>query len=98
MSSRLRTSVTRPAQYRSTRSVGSKGSSAWHSVSTSPVPTANPSARSAPPKPTSRRTNGSAIGGDLAEGAAHQSEVVAVLDHRAEGGAGHRGRQRQLAE
>src|SRR5689334_21692883 len=98
MSSRRWTSVTRPAQYRSTRSVGSRGSSAWHSVSTSPVPTASPEERSAPPKPISRRTTGSAIGGYLAERAAHQVEVVPVLDHRAERGAGDRRRQRRLAE
>src|SRR5712671_4443508 len=85
MSSCLLTSVVRPAQYRSTRSDGSRLASAEQYTSTSPEPTASPAARSSPAKRTSRPVKGSSgTGGDLLQVVAHHLEVVAVLDHRAE--------------
>src|SRR5580693_417369 len=90
-------SVVRPAQYKSSKSVGSSGAIAAQYVSTSPVPTVSPAARSSREKPTSSPANGarppgcgtpgppaSGTGGDLGQIAPYQVEVVAVLDDRAQ--------------
>src|ERR1044072_1207815 len=97
MSSRRVTSVVRPAQYRSTRSVGSSTASEAQNACTSPVPTARPAARSEWENSTSSRTK-SGIRDDLPERLADQLEVVALLDDRAERVRGDGLRQRRLAE
>src|SRR5450755_4909918 len=87
MLSRRVTSVVRPAQYRSTRSVGSSGTIAAQYVSTSPEPTASPAERSTAAKSTSTPTKGacSGTGCDLFQVVPDHVEVVAFLHHRAEG-------------
>src|ERR1700683_5215756 len=93
MLSRLVHSVLRPAQYRSTRSEGSRKLAAEVKLRMSPDPIASPAERSSREKPTSvlriggryaACVAGSATGRDLCQVAAHQLEVVAFLDHRAE--------------
>src|SRR5215469_1840434 len=92
MSSRLLTSVVRPAQYRSSRSDGSSCAIAEQYVRTSPVPIVMPAARSSRPKPTSTGANGacsgtstrSGTGGYLCQALAYQLKVVPVLDHGAQ--------------
>src|SRR5215475_9942762 len=67
MSSGLLTRVARPAQYTSSRSVGSSVAAAEQYVSTSPVPTVSPAPRNSRAKPTSTSVNGTRSGtrGDL---------------------------------
>src|SRR5215469_15943799 len=86
MSSGLLTRVARPAQYTSSRSVGSSVAVAEQYVSTSPVPTVSPAPRSSRAKPTSTSVKGSRSGtrGDLFQAVADQVEIVAVLDDRAQ--------------
>src|SRR3984885_6632826 len=93
MLSRLVTSVLRPAQYRSTRSEGSSKLAAELKLRMSPDPITSPAERSSREKPTSvlriggryaARVAGSATGRDLCQVVAHELEVVAFLDHRAE--------------
>src|SRR5262249_10752077 len=86
MSSRLVTSVARPAQYRSARSVQSSGVIATQEARTSPEPTASPARRSSRQNRTSTPVMpGSGTGGDLLQVVPHHVEVVALLHHRAEG-------------
>src|SRR5580704_141361 len=97
MLSRRVTSVVRPAQYRSARSVGSRVLIAVAYASTAPEPTGRPAARSGAAKSASTRTNGkpgatgapaapaSATGGDLFQVLQDQFQVVALLDHRTQG-------------
>src|SRR5215469_5819188 len=89
MSSCRLTSVARPAQYTSTRSDGSSGVMAEQYVSTSPVPTTRPAARSSRANPTSTPANGatarSGTGGDLRHVLAGEIQVVTVLDDSSEG-------------
>src|SRR5215472_16721654 len=86
MSSGLLTRVARPAQYTSSRSVGSSVAVAEQYVSTSPVPTLSPAPRSSRAKPTSTSVNGtrSSTRRDLLQAVPDQVEIVAVLDDRAE--------------
>src|SRR5215472_10023585 len=86
MSSGLLTRVARPAQYTSSRSVGSSVAVAEQYVSTSPVPTLSPAPRSSRAKPTSTSVNGtrSSTRRDLLQAVADQVEIVAVLDDRAQ--------------
>src|SRR5215475_5695165 len=87
MSSFEQASVVRPAQYKSTRSAGSRTPAAVQYVATSPVPTRTPAARSARPNPTRTpaKPGCSATGGDLLELVEDQAEVVLVLDNGAHG-------------
>src|SRR5215472_8663939 len=86
MSSCRDTSEVRPAQYRSTRSVGSSGVMAEQYVITSPVPTTSPAARNARAKSTSSPGNAVRSGtrGDLLQVLAHHREIVMILNDRAE--------------
>src|SRR5262245_7109737 len=86
MWSRWFTNVDRPAQYRSSRSVGSTRASAAPNVMTSPEPTARPAPRSRSAKATSTLTRGawSATRRNPVQIGPHQLEVVALLHHGAE--------------
>src|SRR5579859_1489142 len=84
MSSWRFTRVVRPAQYMSTRSAGFSLLSAEQYSSTSPEPTASPSARNSPANATSSPVNGSGTGGDLLQVVQDHLEIVPVLDHGAQ--------------
>src|SRR5271170_1020155 len=86
MLSRRFTSVVRPAQYRSTRS---SEPIAEQKARMSPEPAGIPALRSSLAKETSMLTIGaraaSGTGRDLFQVVPHELEVVALLDHGAEG-------------
>src|SRR5690349_18716837 len=94
------TRVVRPAQYRSTRSAGSRVLMAVQYVSTSPVPTARPAERSSAAKLASTAANGawSATGGDLLQVLPDQVEIVPFFHHGAQGVPGYFRAELGLAE